>query len=298
MRDLPLTSLRALAALHRSGGVRAAARLLGVTHSTVSRQIRDLERFYGVPLAEAEGRGLILTPEGAALAGTASRALEELEAASMRLKERRGLRTVTIATTASVAVRWLLPRLSRFREENGGIEVSVLTEQRLVDPDGENADIAIRQSVEPRSRVSALPLMDDAICPVISARHPDAERMMDCLPPDAALLHDRDPETTWARWLERHPAPGVDASKGARFTSSDLVISAASAGLGYALARERLVMDDLAAGLVMRPFRSERIELGTAYWLLRADRTTASNRSVDAVSDWLQREASELTVTV
>ena len=37
MRELPLTWLRALAAVHDAGGVRPAARRLGVAHSAVSR---------------------------------------------------------------------------------------------------------------------------------------------------------------------------------------------------------------------------------------------------------------------
>ncbi|MDG4647902.1 LysR substrate-binding domain-containing protein [Roseibacterium sp. SDUM158017] len=293
MRDLPLTSLRALAAVHREGGVRAGARSLGVTHSTVSRQIRELERIYGVALVAPEGRGLVLTPEGASLADTASRAIGDLETAALRLRERRGRNTVTIATTASVAVRWLLPRLPLFHDAHPGIEVSILTEQRFVDPDGERVDLVVRQSREPRTTLAAEPLMDDTIFPVIAATHPDATRGLDRLPKGAALLHDRDPDTTWARWLEQYPAPDVDPALGPRFTSSDLVIRAAAAGLGYALARDRLVGEDVAAGLVTRPFGARSIPLGTAYWLIRADRPSASARSLDRVTEWIIEEATE-----
>lgn len=293
MRDLPLTSLRALAAVHRAGGIRAGARFLGITHSTVSRQIKDLERSYGVALVEQEGRGLVLTQDGASLAATALRAFEDLEATALRLRERRGLRTVTIATTASVAVRWLLPRIPRFLEKSPGIELSVLTEQRLVDPDGDRVDLVIRQSAEPRTALAAEPLMDDEIYPIIAVSHPDAALQMDRLPRTAALLHDRDPETVWARWLEQYPSPGVDASRGARFTSSDLVIRAAISGLGYALARDRLVREDVAAGLVARPFGSQSIGLETAYWLIRAHRSIASARSLERVSEWIMEEADQ-----
>ena len=43
MRRLPLSALRAFAAVFETGGVRPAARALQVTHSAVSRHVRELE---------------------------------------------------------------------------------------------------------------------------------------------------------------------------------------------------------------------------------------------------------------
>ncbi len=43
MRELPLNALRAFAAIHATGGVRAAARELRIAHSSVSRHLAELE---------------------------------------------------------------------------------------------------------------------------------------------------------------------------------------------------------------------------------------------------------------
>ena len=70
MKDLPLNALRVFALACAHGGVRAAARELGIAHSSVSRHLAELEAWLGVPLAREKGagrRGWIPTPQGEAL---------------------------------------------------------------------------------------------------------------------------------------------------------------------------------------------------------------------------------------
>ena len=76
MRDLPLNALRAFACVLETGGVRPAARELRITHSAVSRHLRELEAWLDVPIIEAGGgrRPLALTPQGLELARHASTA--------------------------------------------------------------------------------------------------------------------------------------------------------------------------------------------------------------------------------
>jgi LysR family glycine cleavage system transcriptional activator len=66
MNELPLNALRAFAMVYAHGGVRAAARELGMAHSSVSRHLGELDRWLGVPLLRtAAGRGqLVFTPQG------------------------------------------------------------------------------------------------------------------------------------------------------------------------------------------------------------------------------------------
>ncbi|MRG96942.1 LysR family transcriptional regulator [Polyangium spumosum] len=56
----------------REGGVARAARSLGLTHSTLSAQLRTMEEFFGLPLFERRGRRLVLTPFGEEAASYAS----------------------------------------------------------------------------------------------------------------------------------------------------------------------------------------------------------------------------------
>ncbi|MEV7614100.1 LysR family transcriptional regulator [Streptomyces sp. NPDC089799] len=63
--------LRVLRELGELGSVTAAAEALRVTPSAISQQLRLLQRSVPVPLTERDGRRLVLTPAGRALAGAA-----------------------------------------------------------------------------------------------------------------------------------------------------------------------------------------------------------------------------------
>ena len=73
-----LQALHAVAT-HRTVGKAAAA--LHLTPSAVSQQLATLEREAGVPLTEAAGRGIRLTPAGLVLAGHAAAVLDRLDLA-------------------------------------------------------------------------------------------------------------------------------------------------------------------------------------------------------------------------
>ena len=294
MRDLPLNALRAFAAVYETGGVRPAGRALQVTHSSVSRHLRELEAWIQTPLFDERPRrrSLAFTAEGEALGRTALASLRELEGAVASVREAKRTNSVTIATTPSVAVRWLLPRLPSFEAENKWIEVSVVVDQRRRAPIEEGADISIRMGRGPWRGVVGDPLMDDRLYPVMSTGYwQDAGQ-----PDDIAelarlrLLHDRDPNASWAAWKQEHGPALLDVRRGPRFTSSDLVLRAAEQGLGVALARDRLASDSIANGTLVRPFGRLRVLLQDAYWLLEGT-TQRKRQAVRSAIDWLVTEA-------
>lgn len=294
MRDLPLNALRAFAGVYETGGVRPAARSLRVTHSAVSRHVRELEAWLGVPLVERrEGaRSLAFTPQGEALGRAALTGLRALESAVAVVREAKRGNAVTLSTTPSFAARWLLPRLAAFADAVPWVELSIVVDQKLTDPGGQGADLAIRMGRGPWPGLACAPLMDDALYPVMSRAFWDAAGRP-ATPAALAglrLLHDRDPNAAWEAWLSAHPAPGLDRRAGPRFASSDLVLRAAAQGLGVALARDRLAADDVAAGILIRPFGDTEIAVPDAYWLVRAE-AAPPHVAVTAAIDWLKSQA-------
>lgn len=294
MRQLPLNALRAFAAVYSTGGIRAAARELAVAHSAVSRHLKELEVWLGVPLIRRGGgrRGLFLTPQGEALGKAALAGFSEIQQAAAALREARSPNSVTISTTSSFAARWLLPRLPALEAAHRGIEVSVIIDQKLGDLDGGDQDFAIRMGRGPWPDLQCEPLMDDALYPVISpalwkaSGRPDKPAALRRL----RLLHDRDPQAGWVIWKDAYGPASLDIRKGPRFASSDILLRAAMQGQGVALARHQLAQTEVAAGLLIRPMKTLNIPLGPSYWIVRS-RHAPARPAVSTVVAWLKKQA-------
>ena len=112
MTTPPLNALRAFEAVARFGSFKAAADALFVTQSAISHQVRHFEDWLGTPLFEREGNRARLLPHGADLGRALSLSLSEIEAACNRLRAGTASQALVIATIPSVAMCWLIPRLT------------------------------------------------------------------------------------------------------------------------------------------------------------------------------------------
>lgn len=296
MHDLPLNALRAFGEVYRQGGLRAAARELGVAHSSVSRHLKELEVWLGVPLRSRTGapRRLSLTSQGETLGRAVIAGLGEIESAVASLREPRAAHSVVVGTAPSFAARWLLPRLALLERTHPRLEVSVVVEKKLEDLDAAGVDLAIRMGSGPWPRAQAEPLADDALYPVMSpatwrkAGRPSTPRDLLGL----RLLHDRDPQATWHVWRQEHGPADLDVRRGPRFTSTDLVLRAAAQGQGVALARHRLAADDVASSVLLRPLGDLAVHLERSYWLL-LPRHKHPSEAVRTLVEWLREEAAK-----
>src|SRR6202171_2949651 len=128
-----LSGLRAFeaAARHRSFTNAAAER--NVTQTAISHQIRRLEQELGIRLFVRQNRALALTPEAKDYLPGVRAAFNDLRLATDRVLRRDNDHVLTVSTLASLAAKWLLPRLSAFQEGHPRIEVHITTSTRLVD---------------------------------------------------------------------------------------------------------------------------------------------------------------------
>ena len=168
----PLNAVRAFEAAARRGSFKDAAAELGVTHGAVSRQIQLLEEWLGAPaLFRRLSRGVTLTPEGDALLAEFGPALDRISAAARQHRERRGGPVATVLRVnalATFSLRWLLPRLTLFREEHPGIEVQLTTANEPVDALPEEYDVVIRGARIRSMASSHVPLLNERRLPVCS----------------------------------------------------------------------------------------------------------------------------------
>lgn len=287
----PLTALPSFEAAARQLSFSRAADELGVTHGAVSRAVRNLEDHLGVPLMTRATRSVSLTPAGAAFAAEVRDLLDRLAAAAA-VASGQSSRIVSVSTIDSFAARWLMPRLWRFREANGGIDLRVATSERLADFASDGIDIAIRCGGGGYRGLVADLLMEEEHFPVCSPTLQAGRRPLRN-PGDLArvtLLHDVF-TTDWAVWLQRAGFGGIDSRRGPTFLSSDHAIQAAIRGEGVVLGRSALVADDLAAGRLVRPFDLS-LPAGFAYYVVCPPRAL-TRPAVKAFRDWLIDEAGQ-----
>ncbi|MGP7959351.1 LysR family transcriptional regulator [Sanguibacter sp. A247] len=114
-----------LLAVHRAGGVLAAADLLHVTPSAVSQQIARLEKEEGVTVLDRGPRGVTLTPAGRVLAEAAERIEGELVSARKELAALGDdvAGTVTVASFETITVAVLVPALVALKELHPGVDI-------------------------------------------------------------------------------------------------------------------------------------------------------------------------------
>ncbi len=127
----------------RLGSMSAAAAELHVTHGAVSRQLATLEGWLGAALFEQAGRRVRLTAAGAAYAEAVGVALDSIGAATQRFVEAGSGRLLVVNSLPTLAMRWLMPRLTRFQREHPAVELHLITSDAALTTLG--FDVAIRR---------------------------------------------------------------------------------------------------------------------------------------------------------
>jgi DNA-binding transcriptional LysR family regulator len=125
---LNLTHLKVLEAVGRHGSVTEAAKELHYSQPSVSHHLGRLEAATGARLIQHVGRGIRLTPEGELLAGRAAEILGRVDAASMELAARVGLRAgrVRLAGFQTVLSTLVPKAAAALSRSHPGIELSIV----------------------------------------------------------------------------------------------------------------------------------------------------------------------------
>lgn len=138
--------LRFFLAVARAGNASAAAAVLGVNQTTVTRRVAALEEALGDRLFERAASGYRLTELGVAMLAPAERVEVDVEAFQRQITQRsRNLRGVIRVTTNEVHGNILLtPWLGAFAAQYPDIHIESLIDDRLLDLERGEADVAIR----------------------------------------------------------------------------------------------------------------------------------------------------------
>ena len=251
---MTVTQLRALLAVVRGGSVTAAADELVVTQPSVSSALSALSRELGCELLERSGRGVRLTPSGAAFAPYAADVIGLLDRGRQAAREAAGIaeRRLQIIAVTTAAESFVPPLMRRFAEQHPEIELTLEVGNRQAVLDrvlSHGVDVAI----------SGKPPADDRL---VFERLIDNEIVCITAPEDPAAGETRltAAELAGRRWLLREPGSGTrtlneqfladHALEPATLTlgSNGAIKQAVRAGLGTSLLARAAVETELASG--------------------------------------------------
>jgi len=292
----PLNALRAFDAAARHLSFKRAAEELNVTPAAIGHQVRQLEDHLGVALFRRLNRAVILTEAGQAAFPDLRDGFDLVVSAVERIRTA-DLRSVLVANVApSLAVKWLVPRLPRFQAAHPEITVRV---EMSVGPPGngwENFDIAVRYTDEVAPGLIGEALLGEEIAPVCAPQLLEGPNGLRT-PSDLrhfTLIHLEGPsydpaQPDWRRWLRAAGVEGVVPRGGLRFDHTLTAAQSAIDGAGVALLSQTCLLDDLAAGRLVRPF--DLGFKGTYAYRVISPRGVFDQPKVTAFRQWLQAEA-------
>lgn len=286
MKRLPsMQTLRAFEAAARHENYSAAAEELGVTHGAISHRIRELEAQLGVTLFRRAGRVMTPSREAVTLLAQVREALEMLTRALPAARGAPG--RLVIAIHPSLATRWLVPRLGSFARRHPRATVEVRSTADLQDFLAQGVDVAIRYGAGEWPNAARERLAGEVLFPVCSPAYRDGQRL--AKPSDLArcrlLRHAWQP---WSPWLRAARVRLGEPTEGLILSDTAMLLEAAAAGEGVALARSLFALDDLASGRLVRLFETSVADTFSYYVLWHAGAPLGTLAA--AFRDWLREE--------
>lgn len=290
MSSPPLNALRVFEAVARTGSFRAAADVLCVTQSAVSHQIRHLENWLGAPLFDREGNRTRLLPHGSELYRTLSLSLAEIDSACQRARVSDENEPLVIAAIPSVAMCWLIPRLTSFRDAHPGIETQMIYAMHGRGINFRDAHIAFVFAPEPPDlpgveTVAFLPGTSVPVCSpsLIRGRHKDTLTPAEIV--RLGLLHDIG-TAGWQTWIDRVGMQTSTPLTGALFEDFNLLRAAALSGQGVALCASSMIQPDLEAERFVQLSDVSVLNDHAYYMLIRPHAQARMMEKVHSFRDW------------
>ncbi|MFH9348359.1 LysR family transcriptional regulator [Kitasatospora sp. NPDC017646] len=259
---MELRQLRVFEAVVTHRTVTAAAVALGLAPSSVSEQIRTLERSLGIELFDRAPRGMTLTAAGERLLPWSRRLLDQAEQARREVvADRARLRLGALETIAATHVPAVLARLAERRPDLdvslhtdtardgllGGVAAGALEAALILDTAGPLGDLGFYL---PPAPLDHLDLKDVPLALVAAPAHP-LSRATTLTREDLRGQRLLVNAPACSFWLAGERLLGNDVER-VRTGGVAVTRACAEQGLGIALLPEFAVRDPLAAGTLVR----------------------------------------------
>ncbi|KRG36818.1 LysR family transcriptional regulator [Psychrobacter sp. P11G3] len=283
MRSLPaLTSLRVFETAGKCLSFTKAASQLNVTQSAVSRQIKHLEDYLGVPLFVRRHHRLELTAAGQQLLSKLEQSFNLMETAVQELRDPNQRQKLTLLFPPTFATRWLAPRLADFHIHSPELQLSIHnndSEHNIFD-----CHIRFGRTARP-NHYSELIMLEQHVAVCAPNLLEQAQQLNGNL---LHIIHEGQRLPVWENWLQAAGLTGgVNVDGGMEFSTLDQVSNAAINGAGFAIVDKRMISHELKMGTLV-PFSQVEVSGPYGYWLdIKAERQGLAK--VVRFTEWLRQ---------
>jgi DNA-binding transcriptional LysR family regulator len=267
-----MTSISTFVKIAETGGFAAAARKLGVSPSTVTTQIHDLEDRLGVRLLNRSTRKVSLTEIGKAYYERCMHILADMDEAESAVHAMHAKPSGLLHLNVSIAIPFFVaPVITEFTSLYPDVKVNMTMSDRMVDLVEDGIDLAITTMPVPNSnlvmrRVGSFRLL---VCgsPDYFARHGVPRK------PDDLVNHNCMKYTfsSWgSEWRFKSPdgQRAVQVAGNMESNSVNALRLAAALGQGLILMPDFLVRSDLKSGKlvqVLTDFCTPELSINAVY---------------------------------
>ena len=286
VRHVPnLQAMQALVEVADAGSFTAAAPKLCLTQSAVSRKIQQLEGHFGVPLLVRNSRNVCLTAQGQQVLSSARTILEQLKNLENQLSPHK--RPFRIRMHVSLAVRWLLPKLSDFYRHHPDVSLSIETVATEEVEPASDSDAYILYLPVASDDPACLALFDEALVPVCAPGMGPLNSMEDLV--HMPLLHRSADKQAWVDWLAANGGRALENYRHIPFNLDELALDAAARGLGVAMTDLTLAEESIHRGVLVVPF-GQPLKTGGNYSLCLQP-SANSNADSSLIVQWFKQQA-------
>jgi LysR family glycine cleavage system transcriptional activator len=255
MRLPSLNALRAFEAAARHESFARAAHELCVTEGAISRHIKVLEDELGVVLFHRLTRKVELSDEGKRLLPVLGEAFAAIASGVARVSA--GRHDLKVISAHTLSLRWLVPRLEKFRALNPGFGVDLTTKfyswDEFVSRDFD-VGFACTLAAMPKG-INAVRFIEVALTPACAPRLVAENAMVKVTDLAAVnLLHSSEDHYDWAHWAGKFGGSDFVVARGQVYPNRDMAAQAAVMGEGVAIADMSLMKSEFDSGRLVAPF--------------------------------------------
>lgn len=291
-RTGPLNPLRAFEVAARHMSFTVAADELCVTQGAISRAVKTLEDYFGVPLFKRMGNGLELTPKSRVLAYKLTDIFTQLADATEEFQGNKASHVLTVWTYTSFMIGFLIPRLPDFQLKHPNIKVRLISATDSTEFNREQVDVRLRYGHGHWQGFDSTLLFREELRPVCSPRLLEGRDRMDVEDLSKhVLLHYDGRRHDWSDWLAAAGHSDLTPRDNLVFDELSVANQAAIAGVGLAMVQKAYFQNEIGSGQLVVPFDTVLRRDRGYYLTVPRERRNAEHVAV--FRDWLLDQLTE-----